>query len=169
MAKGLSGVGEFTALLTADQRRLAERLAEIEREDADRCAGCGGEDCCCCEYYLDRQRWQSPEELFADDHGRRSRMVKYYSTQRPVSPGTFPREGAGRIVNFDNKQFCEEIGRDAWGYIEYAEPLSAAQMEAYELTRGGMKKFWCVTTSVNDRGRVAANITNVIEAVPGGG
>ena len=92
-------------------------------------------------------------------------MVKYYSTQRPVSPGTFPREGAGRIVNFDNKQFCEEIGRDAWGYIEYAEPLSAAQMEAYELTRGGMKKFWCVTTSVNDRGRVAANITNVIEAV----
>ena len=36
MAKGLSGVGEFTALLTADQRRLAERLAEIEREDADR-------------------------------------------------------------------------------------------------------------------------------------
>ena len=68
-------------------------------------------------------------------------------------------------MNFDNKQFCEEIGRDAWGYIEYAEPLSAAQMEAYELTRGGMKKFWCVTTSVNDRGRVAANITNVIEAV----
>ena len=44
-------------------------------------------------------------------------MVKYYSTQRPVSPGTFPREGAGRIVNFDNKQFCEEIGRDAWGYF----------------------------------------------------
>ena len=79
-------------------------------------------------------------------------MVKYYSTQRPVSPGTFPREGAGRIVNFDNKQFCEEIGRDAWGYIEYEEPLSAAQMEAYELTMGGMKKFWCVTTSVNDRG-----------------
>lgn len=67
MAKGLSGTGEFTALLTADQRRLAERLAEIEREDADRCAGCGGEDCRCCEYYLDRQRWQSPDELFADD------------------------------------------------------------------------------------------------------
>ena len=92
-------------------------------------------------------------------------VMKYYSTQRPVSPGTFPREGAGRIVNFDSKQFCEEIGRDAWGYIEYAEPLSAAQMDAYELTQGGMKKFWCVTTSVNDRGRVAANITNVIEAV----
>lgn len=69
MAKGLSGTGEFTALLTADQRRLAERLAEIEREDADRCADCGGEDCRCCEYYLDRQRWQSPEELFADDDG----------------------------------------------------------------------------------------------------
>ena len=61
--------------------------------------------------------------------------MKYYSTQRPVSPGTFPRQGAGQIVNFDNKQFCEEIGRDAWGYIEYEEPLSAAQLEAYELVR----------------------------------
>lgn len=91
--------------------------------------------------------------------------MKYYSTQRPVSPGTFPREGAGRIVNFDNKQFCEEIGCDAWGYIKYEEPLSAAQAEAYELTMGGMKTFWCVTTSVDDRGTVRAAITSFVEAV----
>lgn len=66
--KGLMGTGEFTALLTADQRRLAERLSEIEKEDADRCANCGGEDCVCCEYYLDRQKWVSPEELFSEDY-----------------------------------------------------------------------------------------------------
>lgn len=66
--KGLMGMREFTALLTADQRRLAERLAEIEQEDADRCANCGGEDCICCEYYLDRQKWVSPEELFYDSY-----------------------------------------------------------------------------------------------------
>lgn len=67
--KGLIGMGEFTALLTADQIQLAERLAEIEEEDADRCANCGGEDCVCCEYYLDRQKWQSPEELFSENYG----------------------------------------------------------------------------------------------------
>lgn len=69
MAKGLIGTGMYTELLTREQRMLAERLAEIEQEDADRCAGCGGEDCVCCEYYQDRQKWQSPEELFADSYG----------------------------------------------------------------------------------------------------
>ena len=67
--KGLIGMGEFTALLTAEQRRLAERLSEIEQEDADRCENCGGEDCICCEYYLDRQKWVLPEELFSEDYG----------------------------------------------------------------------------------------------------
>ena len=55
MAKGLIGRNEFGAYLSAVQRQTLERLAEIEQEDADRCAGCGGEDCCCCEYYLDRK------------------------------------------------------------------------------------------------------------------
>lgn len=47
--------------------KLLQRLAEIEQEDEDRCAGCGGEDCICCEYYHDRQRWKSPEELFMEE------------------------------------------------------------------------------------------------------
>lgn len=64
MAKGLVSSGSFTALLSYEERKLAERLAEIEQEDADRCADCGGEDCVCCEYYLDRQRWVEPAELF---------------------------------------------------------------------------------------------------------
>lgn len=65
--KGLMGTGEFTALLTLEQRLLAERLAEIEEEDSERCTNCGGEDCICCEYYLDRQKWISPEELFYEE------------------------------------------------------------------------------------------------------
>ena len=52
---------------TALQKEVINRLAEIEQEDEDRCAGCGGEDCICCEYYLDRQKWVEPDELFADD------------------------------------------------------------------------------------------------------
>ena len=64
--KGLQGKLSFTEL-TRDQQKLAERLAEIEQEDADRCASCGGEDCICCEYYLDRQKWKEPEELFGEE------------------------------------------------------------------------------------------------------
>lgn len=67
--KGLQGRSEFTNYLTSVQRQTLERLAEIEQEDADRCAGCGGEDCVCCEYYLDRQKWKSPEELFTPEVG----------------------------------------------------------------------------------------------------
>lgn len=91
--------------------------------------------------------------------------MKYYSTQRPVMPISYPnRESVEEIRNFDTKTFCEEIGREAWGYIDYREPLTKEQAEAYELTLGGMKTYWCVTTSVDDRGRVIANITNTVEA-----
>ena len=57
----------MTRTYTALQKEVIGRLAEIEQEDEDRCSGCGGEDCACCEYYLDRQKWVEPDELFADD------------------------------------------------------------------------------------------------------
>ena len=65
--KGLQGKNEFRREYTAAQIQILERLAEIEQEDEDRCAGCGGEDCICCEYYHDRKRWTSPEELFMEE------------------------------------------------------------------------------------------------------
>ena len=67
MAKGLIGHNEFRREYTAAQMEILERLAEIEQEDEDRCANCGGEDCVCCEYYHDRKKWVSPEELFQDE------------------------------------------------------------------------------------------------------
>ena len=67
--KGLQGKTEFTNYLTSYQRATLERLAQIEQEDADRCADCGGEDCICCEYYLDRQQWKTPEQLFSPEYG----------------------------------------------------------------------------------------------------
>ena len=64
--------------------------------------------------------------------------MRYYSTQRPVGPGTFPRQGGTETVtNFDGKIYCEEIGREAWGYIEYMEAITSEQAKAYELTAGG--------------------------------
>lgn len=93
-------------------------------------------------------------------------MNRYYSTQRPVMPGSYPnRDSVEEIHNFDTKTFCEEIGQEAWGYIDYREPLTKEQADAYELTLGGMKTYWCVTTSVDNRGRVVANITNTVEAI----
>lgn len=67
--KGLQYNMQFTNYLTSIQRQTLERLAEIEQEDADRCSSCGGEDCICCEYYIDRQKWKSPEEMFSPEFG----------------------------------------------------------------------------------------------------
>lgn len=62
-------------------------------------------------------------------------MFRYYSTQRPFGPGTFPqKDGRENVVNFDGKIYCEEVGREAWGYIEYPEPLKKQEIAAYELT-----------------------------------
>lgn len=92
-------------------------------------------------------------------------MHRYYSIMRPVLPGGFPRKDlAKKIENFDTKIFCEEIGREAWGYIEYWKALTKEEAAAYELVLGGMKTYYCVTTSVDDRGNVRAAITNVTEA-----
>lgn len=55
-------------MYTRLQRKTIDRLAEIEAEDRDACANCGGEDCICCERYIDRQKWVGPEELFTDSY-----------------------------------------------------------------------------------------------------
>lgn len=52
---------------------------------------------------------------------------------RPVSIGTFPREGVEEIVNFGNRTYCQEINREAWGYIEYDRELSEEEVAEYEL------------------------------------
>ena len=63
--------------------------------------------------------------------------MKYFSTQRPLVPGAFPKSMINpvmNVVNFDQKTFCEEIGRDAWGYVEYARALDPDVAKDYELT-----------------------------------
>lgn len=63
---------------------------------------------------------------------------RYYSTQRPFGPGTFPKkDGRETIVNFNEKTYCEEIGREAWGYIDYPEPLTKEEAVSYELVEIG--------------------------------
>lgn len=94
-----------------------------------------------------------------------NKVYRYYSTMRPFGPGTFPKkDGRETITNFDGPEFCEEIGREAWGFIEYAEPLTEQEAAAYELISSEKKIWYCVTSSVDDRGRMIAAITDVCES-----
>lgn len=63
-------------------------------------------------------------------------MQRYYSTQRPVSIGTYPKPQGNKvlnIVNYGKRVPVREIERDAWGYIDYEEALSEEDVERYEL------------------------------------
>ena len=90
--------------------------------------------------------------------------MKYYSTQRSVTMGSYPNNGnVEAINNFDEKTYCESIGREAYGYIEYAESLTESEAKAYELTKEGMKTYYCVMTSFDDKGHTMARITSTKE------
>jgi hypothetical protein len=60
---------------------------------------------------------------------------KYYSTQRPVDIGAYPRDGGqpAEIVNYDERTLVEGDTIRAWGYLIYGKPLTEAQISDYEL------------------------------------
>lgn len=73
--------------------------------------------------------------------------MRYYSTQRPVGPGTFPKpqgNAVKEVFNFDSKTYCEEVGREAWGYIEYEQPLDPETAAGYALVADGAGCTGCV-------------------------
>ena len=62
----------------------------------------------------------------------------YYSTQRPVDLGTYPRPPDNlpvEIINYDVNSRIPVEGEvfEAWGELTYAKPLTEKQMEDYEL------------------------------------
>lgn len=65
---------------------------------------------------------------------------KYYSTQRPISIGTYSRNNNISIENYDEKKFVNEIGREAYGELIYNAPLNKKQMEDYELVESDDQK-----------------------------
>lgn len=61
---------------------------------------------------------------------------KYYSTQRPVSIGTFPKDTDNppiRIENYTGRTWVELNTRLAWGALVYAKPLPEEEQRSYEL------------------------------------
>ena len=57
---------------------------------------------------------------------------RYYLTQRPPVPGSVP-SGVRAVSDFGVKQYVQRIG-EAYGYVEYDEPLTEKQISDYELT-----------------------------------
>lgn len=63
-------------------------------------------------------------------------LYKYYSTQRPVDIGTFPKpphNAPDEIVNYDQRVPVEGGAFLAWGHLTYTRPLSEKDMADYEL------------------------------------
>ncbi len=60
-------------------------------------------------------------------------MHRYYLIMRPAMPGAVPTRNLEMICNFDNRMYAEEIGREAWGWVEYTEPLTEQEIKDYEL------------------------------------
>lgn len=44
----------------------------------------------------------------------------------------FEQSAAMLIHNFDNREYVGKIGREAWGYVEYNNPLTKEQIEAFD-------------------------------------
>ena len=63
-------------------------------------------------------------------------LYKYYSTQRPVDIGTFPKpphNAPDEIVNYEGRVWVENDTRLAWGHLTYTKPLTEKQVSDYEL------------------------------------
>ena len=63
-------------------------------------------------------------------------LYKYYSTQRPVDIGTFPKpphNAPDEIINYDQRVPVEGGAFLAWGHLTYTRPLSEKDMTNYEL------------------------------------
>lgn len=65
-----------------------------------------------------------------------TKEYRYYSTQRPVDIGTYPKPPDNlplAIENYDGRIYVERGAYQAWGHLTYAVPLTERQMSDYEL------------------------------------
>lgn len=61
-------------------------------------------------------------------------MYRYYCIMRPPMIGGVPHSRTLQdAMCFDKRRYIPEIDRMAWGWMEYAEPLTPQEVEDYEL------------------------------------
>lgn len=60
--------------------------------------------------------------------------MRAYGYNRPLGMGTYPKgHEVVDVVNFDRKRRVDEVGRDCFGYVEYADDVPTEELERYEL------------------------------------
>lgn len=60
--------------------------------------------------------------------------MRYYSTHRPVSIGTYPHaDDVVSITNYDERRYIDAINRPAYGHIDYAHALTIDEQTHYDL------------------------------------
>ena len=74
-------------------------------------------------------------------------MYRYYSTEYPIRPDTFPLF-ANTVVSFKEKTDIPGVG-SVWGYLEYEQQLSAGVAETCGLTQAKTRTFTVKVTSVH--------------------
>lgn len=83
--------------------------------------------------------------------------MRYYSTLRPISIGCFPHgHEVTEICNFQKREFVEKIGRNAWGFIEFADCLTEKEADQYDLISEELKTYYGVIATIYDDGRKKA-------------
>lgn len=75
--------------------------------------------------------------------------MRYYSTLRPIGPGTCP-DNFLEFENFDYRKHVDSINRDALGWVEYDKPLECP--EKYDLVADNNKnnKFGGIVVEYNN-------------------
>jgi hypothetical protein len=58
---------------------------------------------------------------------------RYYSTLRPVSIGTYPKDGFMYFVNYDDR--TEVDGKMVWAELYYNRDLTEKEMSDYDLIK----------------------------------
>lgn len=74
--------------------------------------------------------------LISTSKGSDFTSYKYYSTQRPIDLGTFPKPPGNEpveLVFYDDRRPVENGTAMAYGELLYESPLTAKELEDYEL------------------------------------
>ena len=92
-------------------------------------------------------------------------MYRYYLTEHPIRPGTFPLF-AHTVVNFEEEKDIPGVG-PAWGYLEYERQLSAGVAEKCGLIQAKTRTFTVKVTSVHTLEVEADNEEDAMEQACG--
>ena len=82
---------------------------------------------------------------YRPDGQHKEAEMRYYSTQRPITPGSIPEPRGGNqiiaVVNFDEPQEIEGKGR-VYGIVTYLMPLTTEQWMGAELIPESYRQFF---------------------------